>query len=179
MIYVGFGTNNKLRSKLIRWATKSKWSHAWIEYHSDLWGGVWAVHSHKQGVVKVPFEQIYEEYTKRKIYQCDCDTERGFAWASKRVGLQYDYGVIWNGILLVLYGLFGWEFLWKLVVRDAARMSCSEFVAGFLKAAEIEGMENFDPELTTSGMLEKFCFSSKDFTALGRMKSRDDLAKLQ
>lgn len=175
MIYVGFGTNNSLKARLVRWATKSKWSHVWLEYRSELWGGMWAAHSHKQGVIKVPLDKVYSEYTKRKVYKCVVPVDNGFVWARKRVGLPYDYGVIWNGILLVLYGLFRWKFLWNLVARDTTELSCSEFVTGFLKAADLDGIEEFDPELTTPGMLEAFCKESAAFKSLGRAVSNDSI----
>lgn len=170
MIRIGFGTNNKLRSKLIRWATKSEWSHVWIEYQSELWGGDWGAHAHDKGVIKVPLHKIYTEYTKRKVYYChaDADLKRGFQWAANRVGYRYDYGVIWNGLLYFLYRLFGWLFLWKLVVYDRSEMTCSEFVAGFLKAAGMQELQPEDPELLPPGDLEKECLGSSFFSEVRR-----------
>ena len=177
MIYIGFGTNNRLKSRLTRWATGSKWSHVWIEYRSELWNGIWAVHSHKHGVVKVPIDRVYSEYTRRRVYKCVVPIDDGITWARKRVGLKYDYGVIWNGLLLVLYGLLRWKFLWNMVVRDASKMSCSEFVGGFMKAAGVAGTEEIDPELTTPGMLEAICAESESCRPLGRAVSQDTLPR--
>jgi len=166
MICIGFGTNEKWVSRLIRWATKSVVSHVWIEYPSGVWGGRWAAHSWDRGVVKVPLEQVEEAYPTRRIYELKIQVDQlspGFDWARKRIYAAYDYGVIWNGLLLVLHRATGWKFLEGAIHRNAAKFSCSEFVAGFLKAAGVNGTESVDPELTTPGDLEKFCSSSNDF----------------
>ena len=166
MICIGFGTNEKWTSKLIRWATRSEWSHVWIEYPSGVWGGRWVAHSWADGVMKVPLEQIEQTYPTRKIYECRVQIDHlaaGFNWARKYISADYDYGVIWNGLLLVLYRATNWQWLWKVVTRNASKFSCSEFVGGFLKAAGVNETESLDPELTTPGDLEKFCSSSNDF----------------
>ena len=166
MIVIGFGTNEKWTSKLIRWATDSPWSHCWIEYPSGVWGGRWVAHSWSDGVVKVPLEQVEAAYPKRKIYECRVDVDKlqpGFTWSRKYIAADYDYGVIWNGFLLVLWKATGWKYLHKIVHRNATKFSCSEFLAGFMKAAGVTGTESLDPELTTPGELEEFCSSSDDF----------------
>lgn len=166
MIHVGFGTNEEWTSKLIRWATKSRWSHVWIEYPSEVWGGRWVAHSRADGVVKVPMERVEKMYPTRKIYECRLSVDRltsGFGWARRHISARYDYGVIWNGLLLVLYRATKWQWLWGIVTRNAAKFSCSEFVGGFIKEAGLADTESLDPELTTPGDLEKLCSSSNDF----------------
>lgn len=163
MICIGFGTNEKWTSKLIRWATGSEWSHAWLEYPSSVLGGRWAVHSGAQGVVLVPLERVERAYTKRKIYECGAPLGPGLDWARKFIGVSYDFGVIWNGLLLVLHRATGWEWLHRMVVRNAVKMSCSEFVAGILKASGVAGTEDVDIELTPPGDLERLCYNSDDF----------------
>jgi hypothetical protein len=169
MISVGFGTNDKWTSRLIRWVTRSPWSHVWIEYPSGVWGGRWVAHSWADGVVKVPIERTEATYPKSKIYECMIPVDvlsPGFSWARHHISAGYDYGVIWNGFLLVLYRSTGWNWLWKIVARNATKFSCSEFVCGFLKAAGVNGTESLEPELTTPGDLEKFCAGSDDFAVV-------------
>lgn len=163
MIRIGFGTNNSTRAKLIRWATNGEWSHTWIEYPSETWGGSWVVHSWVDGVVSVPVEKVHKEYTKRKVYVClKDDLNTGFSWASKRVSAKYDFAVIWNALLLVLYRATQWKWLYGIAVRNAARYTCSEFVSGFLKAAGVMS-RNVDPEFMTPKDVEKFCRTSRMF----------------
>jgi hypothetical protein len=174
MICIGFGTNDKLASRLIRWATRSEWSHVWIEYPSGVWGGRWVAHSWADGVVKVPLERVEAAYPRRLVYECRADLTEGLKWARQYIAAAYDYGVIWNGLLLALYRATGWGWLSKAVHRNAARYSCSEFVGGIFKASGVQGVESsgaivgevedrFDPELTTPGDLAKFCADSDDF----------------
>ena len=40
-ILLGFSTTGMWLSRLIRWATGSKYSHAWIRHGSEVWGGDW------------------------------------------------------------------------------------------------------------------------------------------
>ena len=157
MICIVFGTNNKFRSKLIRWVTKSAWSHVWIEYPSGIWGGTWAAHSSYNGVVKLPVENVRRTYPAYKVYRCNYNLEKGLQKAREYIGAKYDYGVIWNGLLLVLLRLTGWKFLWKIAARNANKFSCSEFVSSILKASNLY---SGDPELTTPGDLELFCRES-------------------
>jgi len=172
MICIGFGTNEKWTSRLIRWATASEWSHVWIEYPSGVWGGRWVAHSWADGVVKVPLEQVEAAYPKRKVYECRFELDDGLKWARQYIAAGYDYGVIWNGLVLVLHRATGWGWLDRVATRNAAKYSCSEFVGGILKASGVrgvrssgvvdEGADPFDPELTTPGDLERFCSDSKD-----------------
>jgi len=174
MICIGFGTNERLTSKLIRWATRSDWSHVWIEYPSGVWGGRWVAHSWADGVVKVPLERVEKAYPKRRLYECQVDVSDGLTWARKYIAASYDYGVIWNSLVLILYRATGWQWLKQIAARNAARFSCSEFVGGILKASGVKGVESsgvvdpdavdrFDPEMTTPGDLERFCATSDDF----------------
>lgn len=166
MICIGFGTNEKWTSRLIRWATDSQWSHVWIQYPSPIWGGWWTFQSWSNGVVLVPAEQTNFQYPKRKIYSFDSrdyDLARAFNWARDRVGSDYDYRVIWNGTLLVLLKITGWKFLWDIAMKNAAEFSCSELACNFLQKAGVVGTEAMEPEFTTPGDLENFCWGSPDF----------------
>jgi hypothetical protein len=162
VIRIIFGTNNSLRARLIRWATKSKWSHVWIEYPSEMWGGWWAAHSAEDGVVKVPHNRLWSRYPKRTMYELDVPLDLGFEWARRVIGARYDYGVIWNALLLVLFRATRWEWLYQVVARNAARFSCSEFVAGFLKAAGTEGTEHWDVELMPPEALYRYMQKARD-----------------
>lgn len=169
MICICFGTNDKWTSRLIRWVTKSDVSHTWIEYPSEVLGGLWVVHSSSDGVVAEPQERVCNRYPTYEAYECLIDLSDGFRWARQHIGYtEYDYGVIWNGLLLVLYGLTQWEWLKKIVWRCASKLSCSEFNTGFLQnAGTAKGIEEYDAELTTSGALREFCRSSDDFPFVG------------
>jgi hypothetical protein len=178
MIRIGFGTTDKLHSRLIRWVTRSPWSHVWIEYESAVWDGWWAAHAGPTGVVKVPLEQVHEAHTKRRVYECEVDLSKGLRAVREYVGSEYDYrSVMWNGLLLLLSRVFAREWLMKIVSKNRSKMSCSEFVSLIMKRAGVFDseqsahvlltlgvkVEELDPELVTPGALERFCSDSDDF----------------
>lgn len=169
MICICFGTNDRWTSRLIRWATKSDVSHTWIEYPSDVWGGLWVAHSSADGVVKEPQERVRKKYPIYEAYECRVDLTDGFQWAREHVGhTKYDYGVIWNGLLLVIHGITKWEWLRRVAWRCASKLSCSEFNTSFLQGAgTVKGIEVYDAELTTSGALREFCRGTDDFSLVG------------
>lgn len=165
MVAIGFGTNEKWPSRLIRWVTKSPWSHVWIEYKSMTWGGHWMViHSASDGVVIEPRERVYGRYPKRKMYECEADLTDGLVAIRDHLGAGYDYpAVIWNGLLLVLYTFLRIEWLNQIVLKNGSRFSCSELVATALKAARVKGTEEFEPELMPPILVDQFCASSEQF----------------
>lgn len=121
------------------------------------------MHSTPRGVVQVPIEHIEAKYPKRLVYEIDLTPDQisaGLVWARRHISADYDYGVIWNGFLLTLWRATGWMYLWKIVVRNAADFSCSEFVSGFLVATGAESTKSMDPELTPPSGVADFCSAS-------------------
>lgn len=168
MIWIGFGTNEKWTSKLIRWATGGQYSHAWIEYQCPVMGAWMVLHSWgTAGVVIMPRERVDALYPVQTGYECKADLTKGIEWARPMIGTtKYDFGVIWNGLVLFLYRATKWEWLNNIVHRNASKYSCSELIAGILKhAGTVAGAESLDIELTppdgNRGLL-KFCDESDD-----------------
>lgn len=178
MIRIGFGTNQRLHSRLIRWATDSSWSHTWIEYESELWGGWWAAHAAPHGVVKVPLDKVLREYPVHVRFSCPKGMGLGFDWARNYVGAPYDYGAIWNGFLFAIHRVTKWRFLHKIVYRNTAKYTCSEFVTGFLKAADVRSVAGLDPELTPPGVLFDVCLQSGEFSMSKLMGGRQPSGRL-
>lgn len=164
MISIGFGTNEKFHSKLIRWITNHHHSHVWIEYVSETWDGVWIAHASPKGVVKETQENVYERYPKHVVYDIAIDVKKGLHAVRNDFGADYDYpSVIWNGFLLTIYKVIRWNKLHKLAARNVSKFSCSEFVSKILKKAGVPGADSLDPELTTPADLERFCAESDYF----------------
>jgi hypothetical protein len=169
MVVIGFGSRpNNFLSWLIRAATGGSWSHVWIEWESSLWDGVWVTHAQQVGIVTSPIEVVFEKYSLRRRYGVeDIRVRLGLRRMRKECGKPYDYvTVIYNTLLLVLLRLTGWGRLRTMVLRNAARFTCSEFVALVLKRSGLPGTDRLDPELTTPGALETFCAESRFFTKL-------------
>lgn len=160
-MHVCFGTNDKFHSKLIRKITESKWSHAWLEFECK--GELLALQSGFGGVEIYPAKKIRKEYPKHIIYRNEFDPSNGFKWGFNHLGYGYDYGVIVNAIILILFKLTKWKWLWKILLKNASKFSCSEFACLFLQKCEIQGLDKYEAEFTTPFDLSEFCEKSKDF----------------
>jgi len=163
VIGIGFGTNDEFTSRLARWATGSAWSHVWIEYPSKVWGGQWVAHSTPRGIVKMPLAGVLRDYPVHVRFNCNHDVSKGFEWAREYIGSPYDYGVIWNSLLYVVYRASHMKCLYNVVSRNASKYTCSEFVTEFLKVSGVNSILQFDPELTSPGMLYDTCVASYVF----------------
>ena len=163
---IGFGTNDKWHSRLIRWLSRGQYSHAWIEFDCPGMGKV-ILHASAlrvgwrtvYGVAIVPDFKVYQVYPSRVRYRIDADLYSGLHWARGMVGAGYDFGVIWNGLLLILLRLTGWSWLEKYVMRNANRVSCSEMVSSILSVSGTPGSDIIDPELTMSSGENPVCIS--------------------
>jgi hypothetical protein len=161
MVTIGFGTNGKWTSRLIRWATRGDISHAWLEYPSLLWGGRWVAHAGSNGLVKVQLTRVERAYPNHRVYACKRELESGLRGVAGYVGAEYDFlGAIWNGILLVMLRITGWGWLWRIVHRNTSKVTCSEFVTLFLQSAGLPGSMEIDAELTTPIGLETWVLRS-------------------
>jgi len=165
LVVVGFNRDGSLKSRLIRWVTGGEWSHAWIKYDSEDWGGFLVAQSSATGVVICPFEKAFKHKPDVIEYEViDWDMTPGLRGVRSYIGAGYDYAsILWNGLLLLLYRATGWEYLYKIVHRDTARVSCSEFVALAIARAAVPGSGKLDPELTTPEGLCEFCEGSEYF----------------
>lgn len=167
MICIGFGAENNLKSKLIRWAIRSDCSHVWLEYPSRCWGGQWVAHSSDRGVVKEPCSRVRNRYDKVYLFEVKgFDLMPGMRKSKELMGRRYDFKVIWNALVLVAHRFTKWDWLWNIASKDLNRLTCSEFVTTVLKRAGLPEARNLDPEFTTPGDLLELCKTSKTFWVL-------------
>lgn len=167
---IGFSRDNSFKSKLIRWVTRSPVSHAFICYDSPIWGPNVIVHATARGIVVEPYERAMKGQTV-KLFELEHDMSSGFAAVREYLTAGYDFrSVIWNGILYVLFWLTGARFLWKLIARNAARVSCSEFGVLWLQGAEFPESKELDAELTHPGMLLEFATESEHSRDMSKLR---------
>jgi len=156
-VYICFGRWNDLKSKVIRWITKSEWSHVWLEYNSDEWGHRMVVHADAKGVIVEPVENFWErrkEATHVLSYKVNIgDIKTGFKDSARYLGKDYGYfALIWNALMLILLKL-GFKEKWLSIAKDLNRYVCSEFAILFLKNARAEGASTLDAEAIWPGKL--------------------------
>lgn len=148
---VCFGRENNLRSKLIQKVTRSQWSHVWAEIKLPGSEKTWVIHSAADGVVLVPDRLVRPHYCAIDTLGVKVQDQTVVELAHSFVGAGYDFGVISNGFLLVLYNLTGLKPFDP--IRNGTKFSCSELITTILKLGGMEGLSDMDPELTTPGML--------------------------
>lgn len=165
-IRIGFGKDRGLKGKLICALTESSLSHSWFEYESTVWGGWWVAHANNRGVVNEPSENVRERYPSYRIYSTDFDVTDGLAEARTLVGrADYDYlTAIWNLFILVIHRGTGIQKLKEYTLKNASKMTCSEFVAVILKHSGLEEAKDINTELQTTGDVERIVRESGEFT---------------
>lgn len=165
MIVVGFSRGRSWIATAIRWFTSSYWAHTWIEYPSHTWGGRWIAHATERGILKELAQPKLDYWGAVARYEVVPDVTQGLEACRGHVGKPYDFMAIAGHVVRIIGH---WATGKKLFnpSRDAARLTCSEFVAKILKNAGVAGTEDWDPESITPGDIERLCSSSEDFRML-------------
>lgn len=150
-----FTASKTFFGKLIRWLTKGKVSHVFLEYDSSLWGGRWVAEATLGGVRKVlsckARHNIVYEYRVKQEPRVACRS------IGKYFGNAYDYvGIFWFAWFII-----AWQWL-KLKVRKPLRSTksqvCSELIARWVIAYGTPGTAEWDPEQVTPQMIADACF---------------------
>jgi hypothetical protein len=160
---LGFGTNKKFTSRLIRRISDSWCSHAWIEYSSLSFGGMWAVHAQPEGIIKESIFSAWRKYPTRRRFEVIVEPEKireAIAHAIALLGRPYDYGVIVNGLKLLRLRRTGRS---SRIRRNNYKLHCSEFICIVLRYLEIDGAYDLDPEATYPGKLYEFVSGHPQF----------------
>ena len=166
MIVIGFSRGNSWLSAAIRWFTDSEWSHCWVEYPSHVWGGRWIAHAADRGVIKEPAEPKIRRWEPDLArYEAICDLSMGFEAARGCVGKRYDWlSIAGHALRLLAHKVTGGWF--GNPHRDAARLTCSEFVAIILQEARVPGTDFWDVESIAPGDVHRLCEGSDLFRKL-------------
>lgn len=163
VVVVGFGTNGKWSSKMIRRATNSWCSHTWIEYSSTEYGAMNAIHAQPEGVVKQRVLDVWNTYPKSRRYELTMppqDIRLAIRYAVERLGTPYDYGALLNAMKL-----WWWRetSVFSKPRRNPRELHCSELVSLVLAHVDVVGADLIDPELTTPGQLWRYVEGHRQF----------------
>jgi hypothetical protein len=162
-ITVGFSTTNKLISRVIRWVTRGKVSHAWIAFfdpcldtrlvmQAEAWGfevRTWARWKSRNQLV-VEFRPALP-------------VAKSLRWIAKSLGVKYD----WRSAFFV--GLRRWFGTWlRGKFNSPGKLMCSEAVIRFLQHAGVAEVARFDPEVTSPQRLLEVMEKSPHFSPVQR-----------
>jgi len=168
-ITVGFSTTNKWISRIIRWITGGKMSHAWIAYDDFTLGLRMVMQAEAWAFEVRPWQRWIKE--NKWVAEFRMIGGRQHVALRKRardLGAKYD----WASGLCV--GISAWFKRWIKSgfsfrpSRTPKRLMCSEAVVRFLKDAGCHSVSDLDEELTSPAELYDVVRSSNDFMPVRR-----------
>jgi len=161
MIRVGFSTHTKsILSRIIRWFTKSKASHAWLLITDSFFGVEMVMEATETGFRLIPFENFKAEGNDiiaiiDPAYPLDVGVHQAVRW----LGEGYDFAGLFGSAFVMLGRWFKRK--WRNPWDRPHSMFCSEAVVRILQASQYPGSEKFDPAATTPQDLLDFLKSEK------------------
>lgn len=149
MIRVGFSTQQKnVFSRVIRWITGSKASHAWILFDDTFFGLNMVMEATETGFRLIPYENFKAEGNDVvAVVEPPYPLDDGVHQAARWLGEKYDFAGLF-GSIFVMFGRW-LRRKWRNPFAGARSMFCSEAVVRVMQAARFPGSEAFDPEATT------------------------------
>jgi hypothetical protein len=145
MTYVGFSTTNGFFSRLLRWITKAKVSHAFLV--TELHGTDWYIGAEAQGVVMMPMSRYQKRSIIKALDPLPELTDEGLVKVMQYLGEGYDYPGLLGGIFPVIGRWFKQK--WKNPWDSSKTVICSELVTLALQEAGIKGADKLDPTAVT------------------------------
>lgn len=166
-ISIGFSTTRLLMSRIIRWATRSSCSHAFIAFDDRALNMRMVMQAESWGYELRPWDRWIRHNTLvaefRPIGPSLDDALREIA---KRLGTKFDYRSAF------IIGLKSLAQSWSRnrytlnLNQSPWKLTCSEAVVRFLKHGGYDSVRQSDPETTSPGSLLKTVLSRRDeFTA--------------
>ena len=149
-VTVGFSTTNAWLSRLIRWITRGKVSHAWLAYNDQTLGLRMVMQAEAWAFELRPWHRWTQENTWVAEFRIlGGDQLLALQLRAKDIGLKYDYVAgLWVGIA-------AWFKRWLKTglsfrpSRTPKKLMCSEAIVRFLKEAQHTCAEDLDEELTS------------------------------
>jgi hypothetical protein len=155
-VTVGFSTPRRwnVLSALIRSATGSRTSHAWVQIHDPLFRRDLVLEAHATGLRLVPFTVF--DLTNRVVAVAhpNCDLEGGLEAAGAWLGSRFDFEGLVGLFLELVARHFGRH--WKNVLHGSTALFCSEAVTRLLQAGGFPRADTLSPQDTTPEDLLEF-----------------------
>lgn len=149
---IAFTRSNGLGAKLIRWFTKSEWSHCLIVLDDDVEGESLCLESSLSGGVKLSLWSKHKQYTK-KVYTIKKRTSIKPLYPY--IGRNYGYLQILGYPIAKLFKLKENPFKKDFV--------CSEIVLRFLLKNKFQEFAVLNPDIATPEDIHKLISKSSNF----------------
>ena len=152
-ITVGFSTTNKFMSRVIRFITQAKCSHAWISFYDATLGMKMVMQAEWWGFEVRPWKRWQKENT----LVAEFGVYGGGYYSSllklaKLLGSRYDFR---SAILVGIKGWFRYWFRSKFSFRPSRtphKLMCTESVIIFLQDNNCSATADLNPEETSPSM---------------------------
>jgi len=159
-VWIGFSTTNKLLSRIIRWCTRGKSSHAWMRYWDATLEQHMVIQAEIEGYETIPWKRWKKQNILIAVYESkELDLMPGVRHMASFLGVAYDFkSALWTGLKRWLGKKF------KRPFHSPKKLMCSEAVCLALQYDKVPCVEKFNPELVSPQELENAVSSSADFT---------------
>lgn len=141
-VKVGFSTSRRLASRIIRWATRSKVSHAWLLIEDSYFGVDMVLQATMGGFHLEAYEVFKKAHDIVAVVDINHPMDKGLKQAAFWLGYRYDYLGLFGAGFVVVGGWFKRK--WKNPLDSSHSMFCSEAVVRVLQASEYPGFEGME-----------------------------------
>lgn len=162
-VLIGFSTTNKLMSRIIRWVTRGRVSHAWIRYYDDTLQQYMVLQAELHGYETIPWKRWL---TKNRLVAAYEPTGRlnllpGVRFIGQYLGVDYDLkSALWCG-------LKRWFRKHRLrLVSSPKSLMCSEAVCRMLQDGRVTCVSDLNPELVSPQELMNRLAKSSEFVSV-------------
>jgi hypothetical protein len=134
---IGLSTSNKITSRLIRWLTRSKVSHAYVRF--EIAGEPLVIHATQDGINCDYYNHFIRHSIVVEEYDLLVDREKekmALAYAVKQLDHPYDFLSIAGFVWVLINKTFGRKI--KNPFRNRAAYNCSEFANHVLSRAGLD-----------------------------------------
>lgn len=148
MISIGFSTTNKLLSRIIRFFSRAKASHAWLLYMDvSLNNREMVMQAELNGVVIVPYDYFKTRNKIVAVIDPQIDMQPGLDAMTNALGMWYDVGGL-IGSAWVLIGRW-MKRKWSNPFDNPHALFCSEAIVLALQAARYPNAASLIPSSAT------------------------------
>lgn len=159
-VWVGFSTTNLLVSRLIRWVTRSKCSHAWVSFYDTTLQQYMVMQAELHGYEVVPWKRwasknkLVAAYTPVEAVDLMPDVR----FIGQYLGVDYDLrSAVWSGLKRWV------RRRWRRPTTSPGSLMCSEAVCRLLQNGSFACVAGLNPELVSPQELWDRLATSKDF----------------
>ena len=167
-ITVGFSTTRLFISGIIRWATRSSCSHAFVAFYDRDLDMRMVMQAQSWGFELRPWKRwIRENILVAEFRPCSGSTDRALQALAHRLGTKFNYrSAIIIGVKSLVSSWYKNRFTLD-INQSPWKLTCSEAVIRLLRTAHYQTVSRLDPETTSPGrLLREILNNKKEFKPL-------------